>query len=174
MVGQAVARSGEVVDGAQIATIDYASQGGVSRPISATVTLGAGGTSRGLLRVAPDGAKSLPLRTGDAAPDGNGAFSSFFNLAAAGEYTSFVSGLSGTSGGSADSTGIYRPRRHLWRVENRARQDALPAGDSGTFRSFPGTVATASGGIGFEANVRVGTTTCAGCTSSPATVKSAG
>lgn len=58
-------------------------------------------------------------RTGQAAPDGNGKFSSFsfsFNFLShnnAGQAT-FVASLTGTSGGSTDDSGIFSSSTIRW------------------------------------------------------------
>ncbi|MEM9704249.1 MAG: choice-of-anchor tandem repeat NxxGxxAF-containing protein, partial [Planctomycetota bacterium] len=109
-----------------------------------TGTAGGGADDTGLFRGA-GGAITQIARAGQAAPDGNGTFSNFFNFNPAlndSGQAAFLGVLTGTSGGGTDNSGLFRSSGGALTQITREGQ-AAPDGN-GTFSGF----GVPSGGFG--------------------------
>ena len=98
--------------------------------VNATLTGTSGGSSDGRAIYRGDGGPLVQIaRVGQLAPSGNGAFTSPFGrrLNQAGQVV-FSSGLSGTSGGTADNSGLFRGDGNSI-VEIARKGQTVPGGD---------------------------------------------
>lgn len=110
--------------------------GSVTFNAGLTDTAGGNNDNRGIFRSNGTSESVQIVRKGELAPDGNGSFSDFFNLASnLGNETVFLGQLASTSGGFSDDQGVFRGDGFATPLQIARRGDAAPS-SSGIFSFF--------------------------------------
>ena len=116
---------------------------------SLTGTSGGNSDDSGIFR-GSGGVITQVAREGQAAPNGNGAFSSFNDPALNGAgQAAFDASLTGTSGGTNDNSGIFRGSGGA--ITRIAREGQAAPDGNGTFASFNDPALNGAGQVAFEA-----------------------